>query len=54
MDEIRRRIPKISDIPVEVLLSTRQLLKPSAKGAAIYMDEDVMFKAIEKQAKDGY
>ena len=23
------------------------------KGAAIYMDEDIMFKAIEKQAKDG-
>lgn len=23
------------------------------EGAAIYMDEDVMFKAIEKQAKDG-
>lgn len=54
LDEIRRRILKISDIPVgSVPVYQAAFETIREKGAAIYMDEDVMFKAIEKQAKDG-
>lgn len=54
LDEIRRRILKISDIPVgSVPVYQAAFETIREKGAAIYMDEDIMFKAIEKQAKDG-
>ncbi|EKF87075.1 phosphomethylpyrimidine synthase [Methanobacterium formicicum] len=54
LDEIRRRILKVSDIPVgSVPVYQAAFETIRKKGAAIYMDEDVMFKAIEKQAKDG-
>lgn len=54
LDEIRRRILKISNIPVgSVPVYQAAFETIHEKGAAIYMDEDIMFKAIEKQAKDG-
>ena len=49
LDEIRRRILKISDIPVgSVPVYQAAFETIREKGAAIYMDEDIMFKAIEK------
>ena len=54
LDEIRKRILKISDIPVgSVPVYQAAIETIRKKGAAIYMDEDIMFKSIEKQAKDG-
>jgi len=54
LDEIRRRILKISDIPVgSVPVYQAAIETIREKGAAIYMDEDIMFKVIERQAKDG-
>ena len=54
LDEIRRRILKISNIPVgSVPVYQAAIETIREKGAAIYMDENIMFKAIEKQAKDG-
>ncbi|MBE2899891.1 thiamine biosynthesis protein ThiC [Methanothermobacter thermautotrophicus] len=54
LDEIRRRILDISPIPVgSVPVYQAAIETIREKGAAIYMDEDVMFRAIEKQAKDG-
>ncbi|MGZ7046685.1 MAG: phosphomethylpyrimidine synthase [Methanobacterium sp.] len=54
LDEIRQRILKISDIPVgSVPVYQAAVETIREKGSAIYMDEDIMFKSIEKQAKDG-
>ena len=54
LDEIRRRILKISDLPVgSVPVYQAAIETIREKGSAIYMDEEIMFKSIEKQAKDG-
>jgi len=54
LDEIRRRILKVSDLPVgSVPIYQAAIETIREKGSAIYMDEEIMFKSIEKQAKDG-
>lgn len=54
LDEIRRRILKMSPLPVgSVPIYQAAIETIREKGSAIYMDEDIMFKTIEKQAKDG-
>ena len=54
LDEIRRRILKMSPLPVgSVPIYQAAIETIRSKGSAIYMDEDIMFKTIEKQAKDG-
>ncbi len=54
LDKIRRRILDLSPIPVgSVPIYQAAIETIKEKGAAIYMDEDIMFKTIEKQAKDG-
>lgn len=54
LDEIRRRILKLSEIPVGSVPVYQAAFEAIREhGAAIYMDEDTMFKTIEKQAKDG-
>ncbi|MGC9517623.1 MAG: phosphomethylpyrimidine synthase [Methanomicrobiales archaeon] len=54
LDAIRRKILSISDIPVGSVPIYQAAIETIRKeGAAIYMDEEIMFKSIEKQAKDG-
>ena len=54
LDEIRRRILKMSPLPVgSVPIYQAAIETIRDKGSAIYMDEEIMFKTIEKQAKDG-
>lgn len=54
LDEIRRRILKMSPLPVgSVPIYQAAIETIREQGSAIYMDEDIMFKTIEKQAKDG-
>lgn len=54
LDEIRRRILKMSPLPVgSVPIYQAAIETIREEGSAIYMDEDTMFKTIEKQAKDG-
>ncbi|MDI3484168.1 MAG: phosphomethylpyrimidine synthase [Methanobacteriaceae archaeon] len=54
LDKIRKRILEISPIPVgSVPVYQAAIETIRKKGAAIYMDEDILFKTIEKQAKDG-
>ncbi|MEA4956443.1 5-hydroxybenzimidazole synthase [bioreactor metagenome] len=54
LDEIRRRILKMSDIPVGSVPIYQAAIETIRKtGSAIDMDEEIMFKTIEKQAKDG-
>ncbi|MDO9044943.1 MAG: phosphomethylpyrimidine synthase [Methanobacteriaceae archaeon] len=54
LDEIRQRILKVSDLPVgSVPIYQAAVETIREKGSAIYMEEESMFKAIEKQAKDG-
>ena len=54
LDEIRRRILKMSPLPVgSVPIYQAAIETIREKGSAIYMDEDIMFNTIEKQAKDG-
>ncbi|MBU4535910.1 MAG: phosphomethylpyrimidine synthase [Euryarchaeota archaeon] len=54
LNEIRQRILKMSDIPVgSVPIYQAAVETIQEKGSAIYMEEESMFKAIEKQAKDG-
>lgn len=54
LDEIRRRILGMSPLPVgSVPIYQAAIETIREKGSAIYMDEDIMFKTIEKQAKDG-
>jgi phosphomethylpyrimidine synthase len=54
LDEIRRRILKMSDIPVGSVPIYQTAIETIRKtGSAIDMEEEAMFKNIEKQAKDG-
>ncbi|KZX15241.1 phosphomethylpyrimidine synthase [Methanobrevibacter cuticularis] len=54
LDEIRRRILKMSDIPVGSVPIYQTAIETIRKtGSAIEMEEEDMFKNIEKQAKDG-
>ena len=54
LDEIRRRVLKMSPLPVgSVPIYQAAIESIREQGSAIYMDEDQMFKTIEKQAKDG-
>ncbi|MCC7553369.1 MAG: phosphomethylpyrimidine synthase [Methanobacteriaceae archaeon] len=54
LDEIRRRILKMSPLPVgSVPIYQVAIETIRNEGSAIYMDEETMFKTIEKQAKDG-
>lgn len=54
LDAIRKKILSISNIPVgSVPVYQAAIESIREKGAAIYMDEDDMFNAIEKQANDG-
>lgn len=54
LDEIRRRILNMSPLPVgSVPIYQAAIESIRNKGSAIYMDEESMFKTIEKQAKDG-
>ncbi|GAB4306948.1 MAG: phosphomethylpyrimidine synthase [Methanobacteriaceae archaeon] len=54
LDAIRRKILGISNIPVGSVPIYQAAIETIRKeGAAIYMDEEIMFKSIEKQAKDG-
>lgn len=54
LNEIRKRILNLSDIPVgSVPVYQAAIETIREQGSAIYMDEDSMFKAIEKQAQDG-
>lgn len=54
LDKIRREILKIADIPVGTVPVYQAAIEAIRKrGSAIYMDEDLIFKTIEKQAKDG-
>lgn len=54
LDEIRRRILKMSPLPVgSVPIYQAAIETIREQGSAIYMDEDIMFNTIEKQAKDG-
>lgn len=54
LDEIRRRILGMSPLPVGTVPIYQAAIETIRdKGSAIYMDEDIMFNTIEKQAKDG-
>ena len=54
LDEIRRRILKMSPLPVGSVPIYQAAIETIRKeGSAIYMDEEIIFKTIEKQAKDG-
>lgn len=54
LDEIRKRILKMSDIPVgSVPIYQAAIETIRKKGSAIHMDEEIMMKTIEKQAKHG-
>ncbi len=54
LDAIRRKILSITDLPVgSVPLYQASIECIRKHGAAIYMEEDAVFKAIETQAKDG-
>lgn len=54
LDEIRKRILAMSPIPVgSVPIYQAAIETIREEGSAIYMDEDEIFKVIEKQAKDG-
>lgn len=54
LDHIRKTILSVSDLPVGSVPIYQAAVDSIRKtGAAIYMEEDSMFKAIEKQAKDG-
>lgn len=54
LDEIRRRILAMSPLPVGTVPIYQAAIETiREKGSAIYMDEDIMFNTIEKQAKDG-
>ncbi|AXV37811.1 MAG: phosphomethylpyrimidine synthase [Methanobacteriaceae archaeon] len=54
LDAIRKKILGISNLPVGSVPVYQAAIETIRKdGAAIYMDEDIMFKSIEKQAKDG-
>ena len=54
LDEIRRRILAMSPLPVGTVPVYQAAIETiREEGSAIYMDEDIMFNTIEKQAKDG-
>lgn len=54
LDHIRQTILGVVDLPVGSVPVYQAAVESIEKnGAAIYMEEDSMFKAIEKQAKDG-
>lgn len=54
LDVIRRRILGMSPLPVGTVPIYQAAIETIRdKGSAIYMDEDIMFNTIEKQAKDG-
>jgi phosphomethylpyrimidine synthase len=54
LDAIRRKILSITDLPMgSVPIYQAAIETIREKGASIYMDEDIMFNTIEKQAKDG-
>jgi len=54
LDEIRRRIIKMSSLPVGSVPIYQTAIETIRKtGSSIEMNEDDMFKNIEKQAKDG-
>lgn len=54
LDAIRRKILSIADLPVgSVPLYQAAIECIRERGASIYMDEDAVFKVIEKQARDG-
>ncbi len=54
LDHIRKTILGVTDLPVGSVPVYQAAVESIEKtGAAIYMEEDSMFKAIEKQAKDG-
>ena len=54
LDAIRKTILSVTDLPVgSVPIYQAAVGSIREHGAAIYMEEDSMFKAIEKQAKDG-
>lgn len=54
LDAIRRKILSITDLPVGSVPVYQAAVESINKhGSAIYMEEDSMFNAIEKQAKDG-
>ncbi len=54
LDDIRKTILSVTDLPVGSVPIYQAAVGSIRKhGAAIYMEEDSMFKAIEKQAKDG-
>lgn len=54
LDAIRQKIISITDLPVgSVPIYQAAVDSIKKNGSPIYMEEDSMFKAIEKQAKDG-
>lgn len=54
LDVIRQKIISITDLPVgSVPIYQAAVDSIKKNGSPIYMEEDSMFKAIEKQAKDG-
>ncbi|AEG17153.1 phosphomethylpyrimidine synthase [Methanobacterium paludis] len=54
LDAIRRKIISITDLPIGSVPVYQAAVESINKhGSAIYMEEDSMFNAIEKQAKDG-
>ncbi len=54
LDAIRRKILSVTDLPMgSVPIYQAAIETIREKGGAIYMDEDIMFNTIEKQAKDG-
>ena len=54
LDAIRQKIISITDLPVgSVPIYQAAVDSINKNGSPIYMEEDSMFKAIEKQAKDG-
>ena len=54
LDDIRRRVLAMSPLPVGSVPVYQAAIESIRKnGAVIYMEEDDMFKTIEKQAKDG-
>lgn len=54
LDAIRRKILSITDLPMgSVPIYQAAIETIREKGGSIYMDEDIMFNTIEKQAKDG-
>jgi phosphomethylpyrimidine synthase len=54
LNEIRKRILNMSPLPVGTVPIYQAAIETiREKGSAIYMDEDIMFNTIEKQAKDG-